>query len=278
MTRLIVLNNFFAEFFPFRIARVFEWECVYFTNGHILDPLELIQLTLFFLISILIRSIGVCVCVSCDVLDLSLAFFGLFICSADFFYGFCASIFFNSIRIKYFDFMRLSDRLHRIEKSIANEWCHRNKWTNMMTKIYVSMWQILCCMKSDQVIVLAALKLNQHLCPQLITAGVCGVLRKISIECDFWVRYLWLLAGKVKEGQLLSGVCKWVIESLEMLARKTMMYIYIYIFLWLFWLLIVLSPIHYDLACCPLPLISPLTHFIRMFSLCFSLSLELFSK
>lgn len=185
MTRLIVLNNFFAEFFPFRIARVFEWECVYFTNGHILDPLELIQLTLFFLISILIRSIGVCVCVSCDVLDLSLAFFGLFICSADFFYGFCASIFFNSIRIKYFDFMRLSDRLHRIEKSIANEWCHRNKWTNMMTKIYVSMWQILCCMKSDQVIVLAALKLNQHLCPQLITAGVCGVLRKISIECDF---------------------------------------------------------------------------------------------
>lgn len=121
MTRLIVLNNFFAEFFPFRIARVFEWECVYFTNGHILDPLELIQLTLFFLISILIRSIGVCVCVSCDVLDLSLAFFGLFICSADFFYGFCASIFFQQHSNKIF-------RFHAVIWSLTPNWKEYCEW------------------------------------------------------------------------------------------------------------------------------------------------------
>lgn len=193
--------------------------------------------------------------------------------------AFVLQFFFNSIRIKYFDFMRLSDRLHRIEKSIANEWCHRNKWTNMMTKIYVSMWQIVCCMKSDQVIVLAALKLNQHLCPQLITAGVCGVLRKISIECDFLSALFMTFGWQSERGTTAFG--RMQVGDRKFRNARTQnddVYIYIYIFLWLFWLLIVLSPIHYDLACCPLPLISPLTHFIRMFSLCFSLSLELFSK
>lgn len=62
MTRLIVLNNFLLSFFLYDIARVWVRMCVFHQWSYI-GSVRAHSTYTFFLSSILIRSIGVCVCV-----------------------------------------------------------------------------------------------------------------------------------------------------------------------------------------------------------------------